>query len=68
MESGPLKASEHEAWEQILLENEYIFALHDTINRYYVASEREYLLDNFANINQIIAQNEVWQIFRKRIG
>lgn len=58
----------HDKWESILLDNEYIFAFKHGINRYYVAAEREYLLDNFAKINQFVAENEVWQRFRRKIG
>ena len=49
----------HDKWEDLLLTNDYIFAFQLAINRYYVDAEREYLLDNFAKINQFVAQNEV---------
>lgn len=62
----------HEQWEQILLDNDYIFAFKYGINRYYVAAEKEYLVDNFAKVNQFVAENEVWQMvwqrFKERIG
>lgn len=36
----------YEAWEDILLSNGYLFAFASGINRYYVASEKNFLLDN----------------------
>ena len=45
----------HDKWEDLLLANDYIFAFQLAINRYYVDAEREYLLDNFAKINQFVA-------------
>lgn len=58
----------HEQWESILLDNDYIFAFQYKINRFYVAAEREYLLDNFAKIKQFTIENEIWQKFAGRIG
>ena len=49
----------HDKWEDLLLANDYIFAFQLAINRYYVDAEREYLLSNFAKINQFVAQNEI---------
>ena len=51
--------SNHEQWEPILLDNDYLFAFKFSINRYYVDAEREYLLHNFTKINQFIAQNDI---------
>lgn len=51
--------SNHEQWEPILLDNDYLFAFKFSINRYYVDAEHEYLLHNFTKINQFIAQNEI---------
>lgn len=67
IEAGSLKLSKHEKWESMLLDNDYIFALHHTINRYYVAAEREHLINDLAKINQFIAENEIWQIFKGKI-
>ena len=52
----------HDKWEDILLANDYVCAFQLAINRYYVDAERKYLLSNFANINQFIAQNEIVQM------
>ena len=52
----------HDKWEDLLLVNDYVFAFQLAINRYYVATEREYLLSNFAKINQFVAQNQIVQM------
>ncbi len=49
----------HDKWEDLLLANDYVFAFQLAINRYYVDKEREYLLSNFAKINQFVAQNQI---------
>lgn len=49
----------HDKWESILLENDYVFAFQLSINRFYVAAERDYLRFNFAKLNQFIAQNQI---------
>jgi len=57
----------HDKWEDILLAHDYVPAAHIAINRYYVDAEREYLLNNFAKINQFIAQNEVVRLEMKPV-
>ena len=52
----------HDKWEDLLLRNDYLFAFQFSINRYYVDADREYLLSNFAKINQFVAQNEIVQM------
>lgn len=37
----------HHEWEPLLVQAGYLFALRDGVNRYYVASERSYLLPRF---------------------
>ena len=49
----------HEQWEDLLLANDYVFAFQLAINRYYVAAEREYLLNNFETIGRFVAQNQI---------
>ena len=49
----------HDKWEDILLAHDYVPVAHVKINRYYVDVEREYLLLNFAKINQFIEQNDI---------
>ena len=58
----------HDKWEDLLLANDYIFAFQLAINRYYVDVEREYLLHNFAKINQFVAQNEIVQLKMSRVN
>lgn len=43
----------HEEWEDILEENNYIFARQYGINRYYVSREKEYLKERFQNEDEI---------------
>lgn len=57
----------YDQWESILLDNDYIFALEYKINRYYIATEREYLLANLAKINTFVSENEIWQRFKGKI-
>ena len=52
----------HDKWEDLLLENDYILAFEFEINRYYVATEKEYLRYNFSKINQFIEQNQIAQM------
>ena len=52
----------HDKWEDLLLANDYVLGFYFKINRYYVAAEREYLLSNFAKINQFITQNQIVQM------
>ena len=49
----------HDKWEDLLLQNDYLFAFQLSINRFYVAAEREHLLSNFAKIEQFVAQNDI---------
>lgn len=49
----------HDKWEDLLLENDYIFAFDFAINRYYVAAEKEYLRYNLSKTNQFIEQNQI---------
>ena len=52
----------HEQWENLLLKNDYAFAFYFSVNRYYVATEREYLLKNFEKIGSFVTQNQVVQM------
>ena len=52
----------HDKWEDLLLKNDYLFAFQFSINRYYVDSEKEHLLVNFAKVNQFVAQNDIVQM------
>ena len=57
----------HEQWESILLDNDYIFAFMFGVNRYYIDMEKEYLALGFQQINQFVAQNEIYQMRGQRI-
>lgn len=50
----------HEEWEKIVLEENYLFACFDGTNRYYVRKESAYLLDKFKDINKL---NDLYKIF-----
>ncbi|MBQ3726857.1 MAG: FkbM family methyltransferase [Selenomonadaceae bacterium] len=52
----------HDKWEDLLLKNDYLFAFQFSINRYYVDSEKEHLLVNFAKVTQFVAQNDIVQM------
>jgi len=49
----------YERWENILMKNGYIFGYESGINRYYVDSRKEHLLENFKNIKRFVIENEV---------
>jgi FkbM family methyltransferase len=43
----------HNAWENILIDNNYIFVLQHHVNRYYVAKEHQYLTERFIDLKSI---------------
>ena len=49
----------YELWEPMLFQNDYKLAFTLGGNKYYVAMEREYLLQGFSEINKFVAQNEI---------
>ena len=52
----------YEEWENILLDNGYLFAYSRGINRYYIDREKEHLIQRFEEVNNIISNNEVLKI------
>ena len=49
----------HEKWENLLLENGYMLAHEFKINRYYIDTDKKYLLEGFKNIMPFIRQNHI---------
>lgn len=49
----------YEPWENILLNNGYIYAYGTGIERYYVDERKEHLLDRFKHIDAFIKENEI---------
>ena len=56
-----------EKWEQLLLDANYLFALFDGLNRYYVASEQSHLLEKFGSPVNVLDSYVPWQTW-KTIG
>ncbi len=54
----------HEEWEKIVLEAEYVFAWFDGLNRYYVRKESAFLLDKFKEVNKL---DDLYNIFTYNI-
>lgn len=57
----------HDKWESILLDNDYVLGFTFGINRYYVDLEREYLVLGFQQVNQFVAQNEIFVMRGQRV-
>lgn len=68
LEFGLPTSESHLEWEPILEKNDYIPVFEFGVNRYFVDSEREYLLRGFKQINQFIAQNEIVKMVMQRIS
>ena len=49
----------HEAWEQILLDNGYMYAYHFGVNRYYIDCRKEHLMERAKKIDEFFRDNEV---------
>jgi len=43
----------HNVWENILINNNYLFVMQQDVNRYYVAKEHQYLADRFIALKSI---------------
>lgn len=52
----------YEEWEPVLLSNGYILAYKTNINRFYLAEEKEYLLERFGEIEQFVSLNDIVKI------
>jgi hypothetical protein len=58
--TAPLtEAPTHQAWEPILLDNGYIFAMGDGLNRYYVHKSEEKLLSKFIEANYCVLRDKL---------
>jgi FkbM family methyltransferase len=49
----------HQAWESILIDNGYIFAMDDGLNRYYVHKSQESLLPKFIEANYCVLRDKL---------
>ena len=49
----------HDKWENILLENDYVFAFQNGINRYYIDSYRSHLLQRAADVSDFFKRHEI---------
>lgn len=52
----------HLEWENILIDNGYVFAYEEGINRYYVDSARINLMGDFEKVPQFIEENVILQV------
>jgi FkbM family methyltransferase len=58
--TAPLtEAATHQEWEPILLDNGYIFAMDDGLNRYYVRKSDEQLLSRFIEANYCVLRDKL---------
>lgn len=58
--TAPLtEAPTHQAWEPILIDNGYIFAMDDGLNRYYVHKSEEKLLAKFIEVNYCVLRDKL---------
>ena len=53
------EAATQQAWEPILLDNGYIFAMDDGLNRYYVHKSDERLLSKFIEANYCVLRDKL---------
>jgi FkbM family methyltransferase len=49
----------YQTWESILIDNGYIFAMYDGLNRYYVHSSQESLLPKFIEVNFCVERDKL---------
>jgi hypothetical protein len=58
--TAPLtQVATHQAWESILIDNGYIFAIDDGLNRYYVHSSQESLLPKFIEADFCVLRDKL---------
>ena len=61
-EAAPAPLTEvatHQRWESILIDNGYIFAMDDGLNRYYVHKSDESLLPKFIEANYCVLRDKL---------
>ena len=49
----------HEQWEHILIENDYLFAFKNGINRYYIDKQKEHLMQRVNEISTFLERYEI---------
>ena len=49
----------HDEWENILLENGYMYAYHFCVNRYYIDKRKEHLLERVKKIDEFFKKNDI---------
>jgi FkbM family methyltransferase len=58
--TAPLtEVATHQAWESILIDNGYIFAMDDGLNRYYVHKSQQSLLSKFIEANYCVLRDKL---------
>ena len=58
--TAPLtEVATHQLWESILIDNGYIFAMDDGLNRYYVHSSQESLLPKFIEADFCVLRDKL---------
>jgi hypothetical protein len=58
--TAPLtEVATHQAWEAILIDAGYIFAMDDGLNRYYVHDSEETLLPKFIEANYCVQRDKL---------
>jgi len=57
-----------EKWEHILIDNDYVLALGDTYNRYYVDNKRSDLKDKFVCKEKLVEMYDVYLVSRARLA
>jgi FkbM family methyltransferase len=58
--TAPLtEVATHQVWESILIDNGYIFAMDDGLNRYYVHSSQENLLPKFIEVDFCVRRDKL---------
>jgi FkbM family methyltransferase len=58
--TAPLtEVATHQLWESILIDNGYIFAMDDGLNRYYVHSSQESLLPRFIEVDFCVQRDKL---------
>lgn len=52
----------YQKWENILMDNGYVFAYKTNIERYYLDERKNHLIDRFSQMNEYIKEYELYQI------
>lgn len=49
----------HDKWEEILINNGYVFAYKTSMERYYVDEQKEHLIERFKDVDRFIKENHI---------